>query len=62
MRMSIVSSRNSGQHASTSMYAVQHAWCVTKELKFAVRIEHPGTPDEKITGTLDTKAMRESAE
>ena len=35
---------------------------VTKELKFAVRIEHPGTPDEKITATLDTKAMRESAE
>jgi hypothetical protein len=34
---------------------------VTKELKFEVWIEHPGTPDEKITVTLDTKAMRESA-
>ena len=33
---------------------------VTKELKWAVRIEHPGTPDEKITVTLDTKAMSES--
>lgn len=33
---------------------------VTKELKFAVRIEHPGTPDEKITSTLDTTAMSES--
>ena len=35
---------------------------VTKELKVAVTIEHPGTPDEKITVTLNTKAMRESAE
>ena len=30
---------------------------VTKELKFAVRVENPGTPAEAYTVTLDTKAM-----
>ena len=33
---------------------------VTKELKFAVQVENPETPDEVITITLDTKRMRES--
>ena len=30
---------------------------VTKELKFVVRVENPGTPAEAYTVTLDTKAM-----
>ena len=30
---------------------------ITKELKFAVPVENPGTPDEVYTVMLDTKAM-----